>query len=131
VFHNPSDLGSEKGSGIVGFVLVAPLVVTIFIAIGQIAMLIADKSVLDSAATVAARAASAADASSSDGRSAALKVLSSRGSRIKPESIVIKQIRNQGIEYVSVSISQKIEIPFLGTPFDLTGFARAIDEASL
>ena len=131
VFRSHSFLGSDKGSGIVGFVLVAPLVVTTFIAIGQIAMLVADKSVLDSAAVIAARAASAADATSADGKAAALNVLRSRGSGFKTDSIVIKQVRDQGLEYVSVSVSRKVEIPFLGSQFVLTGNARTIDEASL
>ena len=74
VFPNRNELASETGSGIVGFVLVAPLVVAIFIAIGQIAMLVADKSVLNSAAVIGARTASAADASNADGRNAVLKV---------------------------------------------------------
>jgi len=59
VSRNRNELASETGSGIVGFVLVAPLVVAIFIAIGQIAMLVADKSVLNSAAVIGARTASA------------------------------------------------------------------------
>jgi hypothetical protein len=131
VFRNRSEIESDKGSGIVGFVLVAPLVVAIFIGIGQISMLVADKTVLNSAAVIGARTASAADASNADGRIAALDVLESRGSRFKPESIVITQIRNQGLTYVSVSITRKIEIPFLGREIFMTGRARAIDEALL
>ena len=68
--RNRNSLASDTGSGIVGFVLVAPLVVAIFIAIGQIAILVADKSVLKSAAVIGARTASAADASNADGRNA-------------------------------------------------------------
>jgi Flp pilus assembly protein TadG len=74
VSRNRSSIASDTGSGIVGFVLVAPLVVAIFIAIGQVAMLVADKSVLNSAAAIGARTASAADATNTDGRNAVLKV---------------------------------------------------------
>lgn len=126
-----SELASDEGSGIVGFVLVAPLVVAFFIAIGQIAMLVADKSVLNSAAVIGARTASASDASTAAGRSAALNVLASRGSSFKPESITFAQVEDQGLTYVSVSITRSIEIPFLGRSFLMTGRARAIDEASL
>jgi len=70
VSRNRNELASDTGYGIVGFVLVAPLVIAIFIAIGQIAMLVADKSVLNSAAVIGARTASAADASNADGRNA-------------------------------------------------------------
>lgn len=131
VSRNHSEIASDKGSGIVGFVLVAPLVVAFFIAIGQIAMLVADKSVLNSAAVIGARTASAADASLAEGRSAVLNVLASRSSGFKPESITITQVENQGLTYVSVLVTRRISIPFLGRNFLMTGRARAIDEASL
>lgn len=129
--RNHSNLGSDTGSGIVGFVLVAPLLVATFIAIGQIAMLVADKSVLDSAAVIGARTASAADATNAQGRSAVLNVLASRGTGFRPESIDVTQVRHQGLTYVSVSVTRRIEIPFLGREILITGKARAIDEASL
>ena len=131
VFRDHSELTSDDGSGIVGFVLVAPLVVAIFIAIGQVAILVADKSVLSSAAIIGARAASAADATNADGRSAVLDVLASRGSGFTPETIDITQVRKQGFTYIYVSVSRKFVIPFLGREILMTGQARAIDEASL
>ena len=131
VSRNRNELASETGSGIVGFVLVAPLVVAIFIAIGQIAMLVADKSVLNSAAVIGARTASAADASNADGRNAVLKVLSSRSAGFSPETIVITQVRNQGLTYISVAVTRKVSVPLLDREFLMTGRARAIDEASL
>lgn len=131
MFRNHKTIASDTGSGIVGFVLVAPLVVAIFIAIGQIAMLVADKSVLNSAAVIGARTASAADASNVDGRNAALRVLASRGAGFSPEAIVITQVRNQGLTFISVSVSRKVKIPLLDREILMTGRARAIDEASL
>ena len=131
VFRDHSELTSDDGSGIVGFVLVAPLVVAIFIAIGQVAILVADKSVLSSAAIIGARAASAADATNADGISAVLDVLASRGSGFTPETIDITQVRKQGLTYIHVSVSRKFVIPFLGREILMTGQARAIDEASL
>ena len=131
MFRSLNKLSAETGSGIVGFVLVAPLVVALFIAIGQIAMLVADKSVLNSAAVIGARTASAADASNADGRSAVLRVLTSRGSGFQPETILVTQTRTQGLTYISVSVSRKVSIPFLDREIVLTGRARAIDEAAL
>ena len=131
VSRSRNELASDRGSGIVGFVLVAPLIVAIFIAIGQIAMLVADKSVLNSAAVIGARTASAADASNTDGRNAVLKVLASRGAGFKPEAIVITQVRNQGLTYISVAVTRKVSVPLLDREFLMTGRARAIDEASL
>lgn len=131
MFRSLNKLSAETGSGIVGFVLVAPLVVALFIAIGQIVMLVADKSVLNSAAVIGARTASAADASNADGRSAVLRVLTSRGSGFQPETILVTQTRIQGLTYISVSVSRKVSIPFLDREIVLTGRARAIDEAAL
>lgn len=131
VFRSRNELASDTGSGIVGFVLVAPLVVAVFIAIGQIAMLVADKSVLNSAAVIGARTASAADATNTDGRRAAMNVLTSRGSGFGAEVITISQARNQGLTYISVTVTRKVTIPFLGREISITGRARAIDEASL
>ena len=131
MFRNRNALASDTGSGIVGFVLVAPLVVAIFIAIGQIAMLVADESVLNSAAVIGARTASAADATNTDGRNAALRVLASRGAGFSPDAIVITQVRNQGLTYVSVSVTRRVAVPLLNREIMMTGRARAIDEASL
>ena len=129
--RNRNELASETGSGIVGFVLVAPLVVAIFVAIGQIAMLVADKNVLNSAAVIGARTASAEDASNADGRSAVLGVLASRGAGFRPETILITKVRNQGLTYISVEVTRKLLIPFLDREILMTGRSRAIDEASL
>jgi Flp pilus assembly protein TadG len=131
VSRNRSSIASDTGSGIVGFVLVAPLVMAIFIAIGQVAMLVADKSVLNSAAAIGARTASAADATNTDGRNAVLKVLASRGAGFRPETIVVTQVQNQGLTYISVSVTRKVEIPLLDREIIMTGRARAVDEASL
>jgi hypothetical protein len=131
VFRNRNALASDTGSGIVGFVLVAPLVVAIFIAIGQIAMLVADKSVLNSAAVIGARTASAADATNADGRNAALRVLASRGAGFSPNAIVVTQVRQQGLTYISVSVTRRVVIPLLDREILMTGRARAIDEGSL
>ncbi len=131
MFRNRNALASDTGSGIVGFVLVAPLVVAIFIAIGQIAMLVADKSVLNSAAVIGARTASAADATNADGRNAALRVLASRGAGFSPNAIVVTQVRQQGLTYISVSVTRRVVIPLLDREILMTGRARAIDEGSL
>ena len=131
VFRNRSGLVSDAGSGIVGFVLVAPLIVAVFICIGQIAMLVADKSVLNSAAVIGARTASAADATNTDGRNAALRVLNSRGSGFGAAVISISQARHQGMTYISVTVSRNVMIPFLNHEILITGKARAIDEAYL
>jgi hypothetical protein len=131
VFRDLKANESDSGSSVVGFVLVAPLLVSIFIAIGQIAMLVADKSVLDSAAAIGARAAAAADASNLSGRNAALAVLDSRGDGFRPNSISVVRERVQGIDYTVVTITRNVEIPFLNQSVVLTARSRALDEREI
>ena len=75
--------------------------------------------------------AGTADATNTDGRRAAMNVLTSRGSGFGAEVITISQARNQGLTYISVTVTRKVTIPFLNREISITGKARAIDEASL
>ncbi|GEM_PF-1041041 len=130
-FRNRSIFSRETGSGLVGFVLVAPLLVSVFIAVGQISMIVGDKSVLNSAATIGARAASAADASNEQGYIAASKILESRGGDFKSAKISVIQERIAGIDYVRVSITREIEIQLIDQKISLTSTARCVDERAL
>ena len=129
-FHSLNRLDSDSGSGIVGFVLIAPLLVLVFISIGQIGMLVADKSILNSAAVIGARTASAADATNSSGRTAALAVLGSRGANFDG-NIAVTHERIQGVGYVRVTVSQEVRIKLLNRSVTLAATARAIDEKLL
>jgi Flp pilus assembly protein TadG len=121
-------LAKENGSSLVGFVLVAPLLVSVFIAVGQISIIVADKSVLNSAATIGARAASAADASNSTGYTAASAILASRGGDFNAAKISVIQEHIAGIDYVRVTITRDIEIQLLDQKISLVATSRAVDE---
>jgi Flp pilus assembly protein TadG len=121
-------LAKENGSSLVGFVLVAPLLVSVFIAVGQISIIVADKSVLNSAATIGARAASAADASNSTGYTAASAILASRGGDFNAAKISVIQEHIAGIDYVRVTITREIEIQLLDQKISLVATSRAVDE---
>jgi Flp pilus assembly protein TadG len=121
-------LAKENGSSLVGFVLVAPLLVSVFIAVGQISIIVADKSVLNSAATIGARAASAADASNSTGYTAASAILASRGGDFNAARISVIQEHIAGIDYVRVTITREIEIQLLNKKISLVATSRAVDE---
>jgi hypothetical protein len=127
-FRNRRALAKENGSGLVGFVLVAPLLVSVFIAVGQISIIVADKSVLNSAATIGARAASAADASNSTGYTAASAILASRGGDFNAAKISVIQEHIAGIDYVRVTITREIEIQLLDQKISLVATSRAVDE---
>lgn len=127
-FRNRRVLAKENGSSLVGFVLVAPLLVSVFIAVGQISIIVADKSVLNSAATIGARAASAADASNSTGYTAASAILASRGGDFNAAKISVIQEQIAGIDYVRVTITREIEIQLLGQKISLVATSRAVDE---
>lgn len=127
--HNSTD--SDNGSSVVGFVLVAPLLVLLFVAIGQIAMLVADKSVMDSAAAIGARSAATADGTNLTGRKAILEVMGSRGDGFQPDAISITREKATGIEYVVVTITKRVEISFVNKSILLTAKSRAQDEGSI
>jgi hypothetical protein len=127
----PSPNKSDAGSSIVGFVLVAPLVILMFIAIGQIAMIIGDKAVINSAAVIGARTASAADASLNSGKKAARNVLASKGSMFNSADVLVAREVVQGVRVVRVTVIQKVEISFVKKVLTLRATARAIDERSL
>ena len=129
-FRSRNKLRSDLGSGVVGFVLVAPLLVLVFVSIGQIAMLVADKSVLNSAAVIGARTASAADATNYSGRTAALAVLRSRGTNFDG-NIAVTNEQIQGIGYVRVTVSREVRIKLLNRSVALAATARAINEKLL
>ncbi len=131
VFRNLRKFSTETGSGLVGFVLVAPLLVAVFIAVGQISIIVADKSVLNSAATIGARAASAADASNVTGYNAASRVLASRGGDFQSANISVIQERIAGIDYVRVTVTREIEIQLINQSISLTATSRSVDERTL
>ena len=102
-----------------------------FIAIGQIAMIIGDKAVINSAAVIGARTASAADASLNSGKKAARNVLASKGSMFNSADVLVAREVVQGVRVVRVTVIQKVEISFVKKVLTLRATARAIDERSL
>lgn len=131
VFRSRRVLTNENGSSLVGFVLVAPLLVSVFIAVGQISIIVADKSVLNSAATIGARAASAADASNLTGYNAASTILTSRGGDFKSAKISVIQERISGIDYVRVTVTRDMVIQLINQKISLIATARSVDERAL
>ena len=130
-FRSPRLFTRDDGSSLVGFVLVAPLLVSVFIAVGQISIIAADKSVLNSAATIGARAASAADASNLAGYNGASTILASRGGDFKSAKISVIQERVAGINYVRVTVTRDIEIQLINQKISLIATARSVDERTL
>ena len=130
-FRSPRLFTRDDGSSLVGFVLVAPLLVSVFIAVGQISIIAADKSVLNSAATIGARAASAADASNLTGYNAASTILATRGGDFDSAKISVIQERVAGINYVRVTVTRDIEIQLINQKISLIATARSVDERTL
>jgi Flp pilus assembly protein TadG len=131
VFRNLKNIYSDNGSGVVGFVLVVPLLVGVFIAVAQISMIVADKSVLNSAATIGARAASAADATNLAGYRAAISVLASRGVTFADARVSVSNQRIAGIDYIQVTVVQDIEIQIINKAISLSATSRSVDERNL
>ena len=121
----------ESGSSVVGFVLVAPLLVSIFVAISQVLILVADKTVLTSAATIGARSAGASDASLGVGVTEAKQVLAGRGNLATKAQVSVEREQISGVSYVRMTISSRVIIPWLNQGFQISSTSRALDEHAL
>ena len=121
----------DSGSSVVSFTLVAPLLVSLFVAVAQVVVLVADKAVITSAATVGARSASASDASLTTGVVKARQVLSSRAGIANSAQISIRRELISGVSYVRMTVSGEVRIPWLNQRIHISSTSRALDERSL
>lgn len=120
---------SDKGSNAVGFALVAPILVGVFLAISQIANLINVQIVMMAAAKTGARQASRYDASLNDGLISANNILSQHGFA-KIKNATISRANLNGIWFVELEISKDFSIPWLNYVIELNATGRSVDEKS-
>jgi Flp pilus assembly protein TadG len=124
-------LNSCRGSSVVGFALVAPLVTAVFVAVTQIVMLLGDKSTVTSAAVAGARDASAADASAIQGIAHAKKILASKKYLSDTARISLENEQNAGVHFVRMTVECDVEIPWINQAIHISSTSRSLDERSL
>lgn len=123
-------LRRDRGSAVIGFALVAPLVVGVFIVVIQIGSVLADRATLSLAAQSGVRVASTLDGTNTQGRAKALSVLHSRG--MDANAVVRFQDERRGtMHYVVCTAVSHRHIAWLNREVSFTVKARAIDERLL
>lgn len=130
-FHNRKLLADDRGSAVVGFCAIAPLLTFVFVLIVQIATLCMDQVTLSMAANEGARATSTMFSSSADGVASAQKVMKIRGARGKDSRFTAKQQKRGTVTYVIFTAQESFHIPLLNRDIVLSATARVIDERAL
>lgn len=120
----------EQGSALVGFALVAPLVVFVFAVVIQIGGLFADRTTLVMATQAGARSAATWNASDTAGRIKAVSILQSR-SLAKSSTVTVLHERRGTLRYVVVRATVVRTIPLLNITVRLSEQGRSLDEAYL
>ncbi len=122
---------SSRGSSVVDFVLVAPLLIVVFVAATQAEMFLADKSTISSAAIAGARNASMADASSAKGVALAQKILSGKKDLSNSAKISVSREQTSGVDFVRMTVEFEFKIPWIDQVVHISSTSRALDEKSL
>lgn len=130
-FPNRKVLAEERGSAVVGFCAIAPLLTFVFVLIVQIAALCMDQVTLSMAANEGARATSTMFSSSADGIAAANKVMKIRGARGEKTRFTAKQQKRGTLIYVVFTAQESFHISLLNRDILLSATARAVDERAL
>ncbi len=129
--RNRKALADERGSAVVGFCAIAPLLTFVFVLIVQIATLCMDQVTLSMAAHEGARATSTMFSSSADGVSAADKVMKMRGARGENTRFSVKQQKRGTLMYVMFTAQESFHISLLNRDILLSATARVVDERAL
>jgi Flp pilus assembly protein TadG len=128
--HKPSET-SENGSQIVGFALVAPLLVTLALMMMQIVGIVVCKSSLTVATKQAAHLAAMRGSSSNQVLATAKKYWAPDGFSPCGNTTSVKRTQSLGISFVVVRVQQCLEIPILSRRINLISTARELDEGKL
>ncbi|MCX6404659.1 MAG: pilus assembly protein [Actinobacteria bacterium] len=129
--RHKSNLASEKGSQVVGFALVAPLLITLALVVMQIVGIVICKVSLTTATKQAAHLASLKGSSSNQVLLAAQNYWAPDGFSSCGHSTSTKRTQSSGISFVVVRVEQCLEVPFLNRQVNLISTARELDEGKL
>jgi len=128
--HNPSE-PSENGSQVVGFALVAPLLITLALMMMQIVVLVVCKVSLTVATKQAVHLAAMKGSTSNQVLVAAQKYWTPDGFRSCGHSTTTKRTQSSGISFVVVRMQQCLEIPMFNRHLFIISTARELDEGKL
>lgn len=119
---------NDRGSAVVEFVLVAPLLMGIALAVIQVALALHVRTTLISAAAEGARAAAMAGSSQQLGEQRARAVLDGNIASSVIEGIDVGSLSEAGVQYAEVAIRARLPLIGLLGPGVLNVHGRAIQE---
>ncbi|MEI6405309.1 MAG: TadE/TadG family type IV pilus assembly protein [Actinomycetes bacterium] len=119
----------EAGSAVVGFSMVAPLMIAVFIAVLNVGSILSVRAVLSSAAQTGARVAGNYGATRAQGVSAAQQVLESR--HLDSATLDVQPIISNGLRFIVVTANYTTHVAWLNRDIQLSAVARSLDENGL
>jgi len=122
---------SEQGSQVVGFALVAPVLVVLALLLVEIVSLVICQASLTTATKQAVHLAALKGSIASQVSSAAKDYWTPIGFASCGHSAVSKRTRLSGISFVELRVQQCFEIPLLARRVQLASTAREVDEGEL
>ena len=122
---------SDRGSQVIGFSLVAPLLIYVAVAAMQLSELAIDKVTVVTAAHSAARSVAASGASQSQALLIAKRFLDTHGLSDCGSGVLFRRFQTSGINFVEVHIKQCVRVDSFNRDVQLDAVARAVDESKL
>jgi len=121
----------ERGSQIVGFALVAPLIIYVAIAAMQLTAIAVDKVTVATAAHTAARTYGTRGGSEHLARVSADRYLKTNGLTSCGNAFAFKRSKVSGTHLVEVRVTQCLRLSAFNRTVQLVSIARSIDESRL
>ena len=129
--HLKARAKNEQGSQVVGFALVAPVLVSVALLLVEIISVLICKVSLSTATKEAVHLAALKGSAGSQVIDAATDYWTPIGFAPCGQSAVTRHTRFSGISFVEVRVQRCIEIPLLGRRVQLVSTAREVDEGKL
>lgn len=126
----PRDLRSERGSAVVEFALVAPLVLLLGLAVLQVALALHVRATLTSAAAEGARAAALAGSDPSAGVRRARQLLAQNIAQSAVTRVTAARTTEQGLSVMAVRIDARLPLVGLLGPTVMTVVGHALEETT-
>lgn len=131
----PSQLRKQvcatDGNATLGFVLVAPLVVAVFIVVLQLVAITREQAALTAIAHDASRIASVSGGQLSHGMNVAHKKLGSSSVVRERANVKVQRLTYGGVNYVQTTVSESYPLTWFAKSVTLTTSVRSVDESAL
>ena len=121
-------LGSDRGSAVVDFVLVGPLLIGLALVVVQIGLALHVRTTLTAAAAEGARVAAMAGSNPRTGEARARAVLSGNVAASTVDAVDVGTLVDSGVEFTEVTIHAHLPLVGLIGPSMMSVHGRAIRE---